>query len=519
VKDIELAGKRIAKGDTVVMWYASGNRDETAIERAHEFIIDRDRPRQHCAFGFGIHRCVGNRLAEMQLRVLWEEILKRYPVIEVVGEPVRLANPFIKGYASLPVRIPPTEAQPARPAATEAARPHRPRPQVYRQPLSVLLSASTVSAAAALLFNVMPVLLAAAGARFNFNESQIGVVGSSYLGGFALVATTSNLWINRFIWRAIVAAATAVSVAGLAACAAVRSYPALLAMLVLSGAALGVLYTVCIAVVSEHHRPDPAFGVKLTAEVALGIVALLALSSFVTARWGFTGDVLTLAALVGAVSLAGLPGMPAGRARTPPEKRFAMTSRAGAAPSVLRDWAPWLGVAALFVSFAGMSALWAFISQLAPGFGISSQAADNALTTSLFFSGAAGLGAVFLGDKLGRARPLALGMLLAIAGVAVLQWGHGYTGYLAGLVLAVGLWNFPMSYQMGIIASSDGRGNVAVLMPAALALGGALGPLLAGSLLAGAQGYLPLYALFAGATAVSLAAFLVLGRRLAHGRL
>jgi cytochrome P450 len=103
--DFELRDKTIRKGDKVVMWYVSGNRDEEAIENPNAFIIDRARPRQHLSFGFGIHRCVGNRLAEMQLRVIWEEILKRFQVIEVVDEPVRVHSSFIKGYESMPVRI------------------------------------------------------------------------------------------------------------------------------------------------------------------------------------------------------------------------------------------------------------------------------------------------------------------------------------------------------------------------------------------------------------------------------
>ncbi|RAV68858.1 cytochrome P450, partial [Aerococcus mictus] len=108
LQDTELAGRKIKKGDRVVMWYVSGNRDEEAIENANSFIIDRKHPRQPLSFGFGIHRCVGNRLAEMQLRVVWEEILKRWPdkPIEVVGEPKRVFSNFIKGYETLPVRIP-----------------------------------------------------------------------------------------------------------------------------------------------------------------------------------------------------------------------------------------------------------------------------------------------------------------------------------------------------------------------------------------------------------------------------
>lgn len=105
-EDTELGGKKIKKGERVVMWYLSGNRDDSAIERANEFIIDRARPRQHLSFGFGVHRCVGNRLAEMQLRILWEEILKRFPVIEVVGAPQRVSHPLVRGFTQLPVRIP-----------------------------------------------------------------------------------------------------------------------------------------------------------------------------------------------------------------------------------------------------------------------------------------------------------------------------------------------------------------------------------------------------------------------------
>src|SRR5665213_585087 len=106
VADFPLRDKIIRKGDKVVMWYVSGNRDEEAIDNPDAFIIDRARPRQHLSFGFGIHRCVGNRLAEMQLKVVWEEILKRWPFIEVVGEPRRVRSSFVKGYETLPVRIP-----------------------------------------------------------------------------------------------------------------------------------------------------------------------------------------------------------------------------------------------------------------------------------------------------------------------------------------------------------------------------------------------------------------------------
>ncbi len=104
--DTELGGKQIKAGDKVVMWYISGNRDERQIDRPDEFIIDRNNPRHHLSFGFGIHRCLGNRLGEMQLTILWEEIVKRLPKIEVVADPVYLRSNFIHGIRELTVRIP-----------------------------------------------------------------------------------------------------------------------------------------------------------------------------------------------------------------------------------------------------------------------------------------------------------------------------------------------------------------------------------------------------------------------------
>jgi cytochrome P450 len=105
LEDLEFRGQQIRKGDKVVMWYVSGNRDEEVIERPELFIVNRPRARHHLSFGFGIHRCLGNRLAELQLRILWEEILDRFSSLEVVGEPVRVPSNLIHGFIELPVQL------------------------------------------------------------------------------------------------------------------------------------------------------------------------------------------------------------------------------------------------------------------------------------------------------------------------------------------------------------------------------------------------------------------------------
>jgi cytochrome P450 len=103
--DAEIDDQRIQKGDKVAMWYISGNRDEEAIEDPDRFIIDRDHPRKHVSFGFGIHRCLGKELAELQLKIMWQEILQRFRTIEVVGEPTRTFSAFVHGITELNVRI------------------------------------------------------------------------------------------------------------------------------------------------------------------------------------------------------------------------------------------------------------------------------------------------------------------------------------------------------------------------------------------------------------------------------
>ncbi|WP_293372710.1 cytochrome P450 [Nevskia sp.] len=104
-QDTVLGGQFIRKGDKLVMWYASGNRDERKFERPDELIIDRPNARQHMAFGFGVHRCMGNRLAELQLKILWEELLARFDDIKVIGEPEIVQSNFVRGYSKMMVKL------------------------------------------------------------------------------------------------------------------------------------------------------------------------------------------------------------------------------------------------------------------------------------------------------------------------------------------------------------------------------------------------------------------------------
>jgi cytochrome P450 len=105
VADHEIHGQTIRKGDKVVMWYYSGNRDEEVFPDGDRFDITRSNARSTISFGFGVHRCLGMRLAEMQMHILWQEILARWKRIEITGEIERVESNFVNGYARMPVRI------------------------------------------------------------------------------------------------------------------------------------------------------------------------------------------------------------------------------------------------------------------------------------------------------------------------------------------------------------------------------------------------------------------------------
>jgi len=103
--DVKVGDKLIRKGDKVLMWFVSGNRDDRFFTDPDAFLIDRPDARKHLSFGYGIHRCMGNRLAEMQLRVVWEEIMKRFHTVELMAEPVCVNSFFVKGYSDMQVRL------------------------------------------------------------------------------------------------------------------------------------------------------------------------------------------------------------------------------------------------------------------------------------------------------------------------------------------------------------------------------------------------------------------------------
>src|SRR3546814_17418198 len=103
--DADLFGHQIKKGDKLILWYISANRDESVFDDGDALKLDRGNARRHLSFGYGVHRCVGARLAELQLRILLEEMAARRMRVKVTGEPERVHACFVHGFRALPVQI------------------------------------------------------------------------------------------------------------------------------------------------------------------------------------------------------------------------------------------------------------------------------------------------------------------------------------------------------------------------------------------------------------------------------
>ena len=105
-EDYELRGRKIRKDEAIMMLYPSGNRDEDVFEHANRFVADR-RPNRHLAFGHGAHHCLGNLLAKMEMKYLYEELFSKVKSFELNGEPKLVHSTFVSGLKTLPIRIKP----------------------------------------------------------------------------------------------------------------------------------------------------------------------------------------------------------------------------------------------------------------------------------------------------------------------------------------------------------------------------------------------------------------------------
>ena len=338
-----------------------------------------------------------------------------------------------------------------------------------------IFSASVLSASGAAIYSILPLLVGSATESLALTESRAGYLASIHFSGYLLICISAVFWIRRINWQLVAVAGYALLVSGLLAAAFVPVYPLILAALFIAGCGGGILYGLCMCIISDTDDPDRYFAIKMLAEVLLGGVLLLTLPRYVTSTWGFQGLVICVAMVLALLAVC-VVWVPARGVKDNLRTRSGAT-RHSTIPV-------WLGLFALMLFFGGLSGVWAFAERMANHNQIDPVSIGKVLSMSSIGGAVGALGAAMLGDRYGRVWPQVVA-IVALAIVSFILAGQ-FSALIFGLscVLLLAMWNFALAYQLGIVANVDYDGRYAVLMASALALGAVIGPAIAGMIIA-----------------------------------
>ena len=345
---------------------------------------------------------------------------------------------------------------------------------------TVLLAACVYSAVGALVFNAFPLFLSATANQFGLNDAQLGFLGTSYLLGFAAVALVAPIWIPRVEWRPIAIAAGILSLLALLALLAELSTDnavvAYSAMAVI-GVASSTLFTIGLAILTRAVDVERAFGIKFMYEMAFAGVLVFVMTKFVIGKFGFTGFIAGTGILYLA-SLLFVMCLPRNFMRREAEDPGAIEHSAEGGRHLA-----WASVAALFFQFAAFTAIWGFMERIGVDSGVGAETVGSILSLSILAGFGAALIAAVIGNKYGHVTPLATGLILSIAAVVILETAKGVIPFAIAACVVFGMFNFTLVYQMGLIAHTDNRGKIVMMIPFIAALGGAIGPGIAGGVI------------------------------------
>lgn len=342
-----------------------------------------------------------------------------------------------------------------------------------------LTAAITLGAASMTIFNILPVYLGAVAETLQLTADKVGFLASIEPVTLALIAALGPFWIRLCNWRKLAAFSLSVLIAGNGLCMLVESYQSLVIIRLVTGIfGSGLGYALAIAMVAEADKPDRVFGLAIVVFVIIGAIGLYLLPYF-TLEYGMDAPFLFLV-LPGLLCFPMLKWCP----QHSRKQILAESSPAVAFPLYL----PVLGLAVHAIWYLNVGAFWAFVERIGNHAGLGGTDIGLALTIGMLtgLSGAV-LAAVF-NDRFGRVWPLAATLVIHVMVMAVLL--GDVTGTRLTIIVSVYniSWNFGLAYMLGLIATADSRGRLAVLIPVAQGMGIGGGPAIAG-LIAVQHGY------------------------------
>ena len=341
-----------------------------------------------------------------------------------------------------------------------------------------LVAACCISSAASVVYMVAPLIIGGAMESGGLNAGAAGGILAAYFSGFTSVAASGFLWVHRFPARSAAIPSLILIAAGLACAAISTGLAALVASMAIAGAGAGACYVISVALISATEEPDRNFGFALASQLVLGGILLFTIPAAVAPNWGFSGSLALISASVLLIIMVTpwIRQRPAGQPRV-------LTDAASAAPIY-----PAIGgTIGLFIWFAGLSAMWGFLERIGAGGDLDPVSIGTVLSLSIIPGMVGALAAAAIGDRFGRRLPHVCSAVIILLAAIVLGQGVSLGSYALAVTLVVLGWNFWLAYLLGALASADTSGRFSALYTAALGLGAATGPVVAGLLVTGAS--------------------------------
>jgi len=340
---------------------------------------------------------------------------------------------------------------------------------------SKVLAISFLVGVSALVFNIMPILLAAIGKERGYGDAALGDIGSAYFAGFTLVTIFAMVWVRRINWQMSVT----FSLLAAAALFIVASYLDGLIWLQISFALLGIamvfIYTPLMTCLGDTADPDRAMGTSLALQVAVAAGIAFILPAYVLPNFGLRGGLWALAILC-TLSLGFVRAVPRSGRFTADGTRwldsFSALKNAAVGPKV--------GLVGIFIFYIGITGLWSFLDRVAQGAGLSGDTIGSAISVSLLFGGLGALVPALLGARFGRPKMFLLGFFITIGAVILLATPLTIPRFFLGVILLNIGWNMTVAYAAGQVAQTDNSGYLLPLIPAAISLGAAIAPAISG---------------------------------------
>jgi len=320
-----------------------------------------------------------------------------------------------------------------------------------------------------------PILVGAAVDYLAFSPQQVGSLILAELGGGALASLIATLWIRRVNWKAAAVFALVVVVVGNLLSSQQTTLLSLTVLRFLTGfLGQGTAFALAIGIISDTTAKDRNFGFAISAQVATGVLALLILPPIVKSMGGIAGVLVPLAILA-AFALPAVIWIPSHGTRD--------TQAAGAAATT-SVWPAFQALGVLLIWCTGLGAMWAFIERIGVAAGLDPTAVGQALALSTAIAVTGSLTASALGDRFGRILPVTIALVMQVIMILLLQGEMSWLRFAATAAVFQWFWNLTGPYLMGTVAMSDSTGRVSVMMSAAQTGGFALGPALAGAMMA-----------------------------------